>query len=101
MRPIAWVLLTTALALAPGCSLGADKAKVAEDERPIGIATMREDGTIVLQLRAEDDQGVRMGDASFQYPPTHPRYKEILDHIEGLRPGESKPVPAWPKKESE
>ena len=61
----------------------------------IGEAQMLEDGTIVLDLRAEDDSG-RRGDARFYYPKNHAEYREILDHLGGLKPGESKPVPPWP-----
>ncbi len=61
----------------------------------IGSATMKEDGTILLQLRAEGPGGIR-GDALLTYPPGHPEYKKILKHLGGLRPGEEKPVPPWP-----
>jgi hypothetical protein len=57
---------------------------------------MKPDGTIVLQLRATDPASVVMGDAQFEYPPGHPRYEEVLEHIGGLEPGEEKPVPPWP-----
>lgn len=59
----------------------------------IGSATMGGDGTIVLQLRAET--GGTIGDAQFVYAPDHPQYQQILDHLGGLAPGESKPVPPW------
>jgi hypothetical protein len=60
----------------------------------IGVATMEKDGTIVLQLRATGP-GV-MGDALLKYPPSDKDYKKILDHLGGLKPGESKPVPPFP-----
>ncbi len=60
----------------------------------IGVATMEKDGTIVLQLRAEGP-GPMIGDALFKYPPKDPQYAKILNHLGGLRPGESKPVPPW------
>lgn len=65
-----------------------------EQTTSIGSATMRPDGTIVLQLRAQT--GPTIGDAQFTYPPDHPQYHEILEHVGGLEPGESKPVPPWP-----
>lgn len=61
----------------------------------IGVATMEMDGTIVLQLRAKD--GVR-GHARLVYPPTRPEYMDILKHLNGLKPGEQKPVPPWPDR---
>lgn len=67
------------------------------DENPqsIGQASMKEDGTIVLMLRAETDDGA-LGDTLFTYPPTDKEYNSILQHLGGLVPGESKPVPPWP-----
>ena len=63
----------------------------------IGSATMKEDGTILLQLRAEGPGGV-LGDALLTYTPGHPDYEKILEHVGGLRPGEEKPVPPWPEE---
>jgi hypothetical protein len=64
----------------------------------IGVATMEKDGTIVLQLRAEG--GGALGDALLRYPIDHARYAEILRHLGGLEPGQSKPLrfplrPSW------
>jgi hypothetical protein len=60
----------------------------------IGTATMSPDGTIVLQLRAEGP-GVR-GEGRIVYPPTHKDYADVLKHLGGLKPGETKPVAPWP-----
>lgn len=65
-----------------------------EQQPSIGTATMEPDGTIVLQLRAEGPGG-SIGDALFRYPPDHPEYRSVLDHLGGLHPGEGKPVPPW------
>lgn len=62
----------------------------------IGTATMTEDGTLVLDLRAEGPDGAH-GDARLVYPKSHPQYASILEHIGGLRPNEKKPVPPWPQ----
>jgi len=59
----------------------------------IGVATMERDGTIVLQLRAND--GIH-GHARLAFPPIHPQYADILEQLDGLKPGESKPVPPSP-----
>ena len=64
--------------------------------RSIGSAQMKPDGTIILQLRAEDGSG-RRGDAVLTYPVAHPRYQFILDHLGGIKPGEDKEVPPWPE----
>jgi hypothetical protein len=64
----------------------------------IGTASMRPDGTIQLQLRATDGSGT-VGDALLTYPRNHPDYQMILDHLQGLSPGEQKPVKPFPPKE--
>lgn len=46
----------------------------------IGVATMPEDGMIVLDLRAEADSTV--GDAHFEYSPDHPEHRIIIKHLE-------------------
>lgn len=63
----------------------------------LGSATMEEDGTIVLQLRAEGPEG-KIGDGLLRYPPDHSQYQEILRHLGGLKKGEVKPVPPWPEE---
>jgi len=67
------------------------------EQASLGSATMEEDGTIVLQLRAEGPEG-RIGDGLLRYPPDHPQYQEILRHLGGLKKGETKPVPPWPER---
>lgn len=64
------------------------------DDRTIGTARMEDDGTIVLDLRAEGPGGIE-GDAQEIYPPHHKDYAEILRHLGGLQPGETKFVPPW------
>jgi hypothetical protein len=71
--------------------------EAAAGDRPefIGTASMLPDGTIQLQLRAVNGSGA-MGDALMTYPKDHPEYQMILDHIDGLTPGEHKPVKPFP-----
>ena len=73
---------------------GVHRAAAAE-AASIGAATMRPDGTIELRLRATGPGGL-VGDGFFTYPPSDPQYAEVLRHLGGLRPGESKSVPPWP-----
>jgi len=68
------------------------------EKTSIGSATMEEDGTIVLQLRAEGSEGP-IGDALLRYPPNHPEYNNILRHLGGLKKGAVKQVPPWPVHE--
>jgi hypothetical protein len=58
---------------------------------------MQRDGTLILDLRAEGP-GPTHGDARLVYPPSHPRYQEILAHLGGIKPGEHKPVPPFPSR---
>jgi len=67
----------------------------AQEPVSIGVAWMEKNRTIVLQLRAETD-GI-IGDALLRYPPRHPQHTEILEHLGGLVPGESKLVKPWPE----
>ena len=60
----------------------------------IGVATMTPDGTITLRLRAEGEGG-RIGEGNITYRRGNPQYEEVLHHIGGLKPGETKPVPPW------
>lgn len=69
---------------------------MADERQSIGQATMLHDRTIVLVLRAEGPTTQAVGDAQLVYPPTHPQYRQIAEHLGELRPGETKPVPPWP-----
>lgn len=62
------------------------------EHKVIGQAAMREDGTIVMDLRMEDAKSGAIGDARLTYKPGDPHYQPTLDHLGGLKPGEIKPV---------
>jgi hypothetical protein len=78
--------------------LGYAISKVSPMSDSIGSATMKQDRTILLQLRAEGPDGA-LGDALLTYPPDHPKYQQILDHLGGLEPGQEKPVPPFPDED--
>ena len=61
----------------------------------LGVASLDDAGAIVLDLRASDGRGV-LGDGRVVVPPGDPRFPSFLDHVGGLQPGETKPVPPWP-----
>src|SRR5262245_41835688 len=42
----------------------------------VGVATMAKDGTITLDLRSAEGAETRV-----VYPPSHPQYRAIKDHI--------------------
>ena len=92
--------LVTAIVCAVACAAAActstsRRQAATAPEASIGVATMETDGTIVLRLRATAPGGVR-GEGYFRYPPGDKDYESVLEHLGGLRPGESKPVPPWP-----
>ena len=60
----------------------------------IGFALLREDKTLVLDLRAEAEDGT-VGHTRLEYPPSHPNYAEVLAHLSPIVPGERRPVPPW------
>ncbi len=64
-------------------------------EASIGTATMEADGTIELHLLARGPGGMR-GEGFLRYLPSDPKYKEILDHVGPLKPGETRSVAPWP-----
>ena len=55
---------------------------------PIGMATQEADGTIVLILRAEGENG-EIGDAQFRYPPGDKDYAMIAKHVGPIPKGGS------------
>ena len=82
-------LLALAIAMLTLWSLRAAEAEY------IGVATMLPDGTIHLRLRAPLPGG-GAGEGEIDYKPDSPDYQQILEHLGGLQPGETKPVNPWP-----
>ncbi|MCA9588626.1 MAG: hypothetical protein KC657_25090 [Myxococcales bacterium] len=72
---------------ASGASSPAPRAAPAS----IGVARMLPDGTLELDLR-----GPGGAESRVVYKPNDAKYKSTLDHLGGMKPGESKPVPPWP-----
>ena len=62
----------------------------------IGAASMAQDGTITLRLRAVERGSV--GEGLLTYRPGDKDYRAVKDHLGGLKPGETKPVAPWPDK---
>lgn len=78
----------------------AEQAPIEESVATIGTATMKEDGTILLQLRAETEDG-GIGDSLIIYPASHPNYQSIIDHLPDLKAGKSVLVPPFPEQSSD
>ena len=67
-----------------------------ETDLSIGTAEMMADRSIVLMLRTRSDDGP-IGEARFVYPMGSEGYQALIDHLGGLEPLQSKPVPPWPE----
>lgn len=90
-------------AVAASCILAAALASAAvpalvapaeADVTSSGVATMLDDGTVLLQLRAGGPGGI-IGDALLRYPPSDPNYAAVRAHLPTLRPGHPVPVPPF------
>jgi hypothetical protein len=83
-------VLATALIL--GLS-GAAPAPTSPPGPSVGIATMQPDGSIAVRVRIArgSDQ-----EAVLVLYPGDSNYQRMIEHIGGLMPGESKPIPPWP-----
>jgi hypothetical protein len=77
-------------------------ASAAQDLRPsdarpsmpyTGTATMLNDGTLALRLRLASDS--TPANDIFTYKVGDRAYDDILRHLGGLRPGETKPFSPW------
>jgi hypothetical protein len=60
----------------------------------VGTITMAADGTLTLILRSLPPGPI--AETVLQYKPGDAKYKETLDHVGGLKPGETKMLPPWP-----
>ena len=71
-----------------------DREGTSQKQDSIGVAWLEPDGTIKLHLRATADGGIT-GTGVLSYSPVHAQYKEILEHVGPLKPGERVPVRPW------
>jgi hypothetical protein len=72
---------------------------IADPAQPvIGTATMASDRTITLDLYGDKSADYAAG--HLQYKTTDKDYAAVLAHLGGLKPGERKPVTAWPTQDS-
>jgi hypothetical protein len=60
----------------------------------IGTASMSDDGTVTLHLTRSGDG--QYANSELRYTTDDPKYGDVLKHIGGLKPGETKPVRPWP-----
>jgi hypothetical protein len=64
----------------------------------IGVAEMKADHSIILQLRSEGPKG-ELIEGYFVYPTEHPDYAKVLAHVGPLVPGQSVFVRPWPEEQ--
>jgi hypothetical protein len=83
------IMLATLMMMSIGYTAEAPK----KDAVIIGDARMTEDGTIIVNMRRTAD-GINVS-GIVKYRVDDPHYKEVLDHLGGMRPGETRLVPAW------
>ena len=66
----------------------------------IGVATMLKNGTILVGVRGPGPDSPLQG--VLMVEPGDSTYQQLIDHVGGLKPGETKPIPPWddppPKK---
>lgn len=85
MTRIAWSGVLVGACLVSGC--------VSAKPQYIGTARMLADLTIEQQVVARGDYG-SLGEARIVLKPGDPAYRETMELVGGLRPGEMKAVPA-------
>ncbi len=59
----------------------------------IGEAWLEKDGSITLNLRS-DSTGASMN-AQFNYKKSDKGFDDVIKHLNGIKPGETKQVPPW------
>ncbi len=87
-------LVILMLCVASACS--AQEARTSDARPPMpytGTAEMLDDGTLSLHLRLTSD-GKSVND-TLTYKTSDRGYDDILRHLGGLRPGETKPFRPW------
>jgi hypothetical protein len=60
----------------------------------VGTITMAADGTVTLMLRSLPPGPI--AETLVKYAPGDAHYKDAVDHVGGLKPGETKMLPPWP-----
>jgi hypothetical protein len=88
------VRLALWVALALPFSAAVYAAENPNAELSIGVARMLVDGTILVGVPGPE-AGSRAR-AVLMVEPGDTNYQSIIDHVGGLKPGETKSIPPWP-----
>jgi hypothetical protein len=78
-------------------SLSISSASVRADDGSIGSAHEEADGTLVLRLRAEAENGSALGEGELRYAPEDPDYRHVHRHLGAIPRGGEVPVRPFPK----
>ena len=81
-------------ALFLACSGSVLAAENPAPEPSVGVARMLENGTILIGIRGPGVDGPLQ--AVLMVEPGDTNYQQIIDHVGGLKPGETKSIPPWP-----
>jgi hypothetical protein len=60
----------------------------------VGVASMRADGTLEMQLRTVAADGT-IGESMLLVGPKDPRHAQMVKHLGGIKPGQGKPIPPF------
>jgi hypothetical protein len=87
-----WIVLLQLNAISPALAAPAPTVRC-EDVDSIGSATMDSEGVITLRIRSLPPGPI--AESVLRYAPGHRDYEMIKAHLEGISPGQTKPVRPW------
>jgi hypothetical protein len=90
---IRWAVVLAAFALTAAGALADEPPTRTGDV--IGTVFMRPDLSLSIRLRSVQCDGT-LAEGILDLKPGEPNYQVVIDHVGGLQPNETKPVPAWP-----
>jgi hypothetical protein len=93
-----WIAPLAALILAfSGAALAEENSPLAPSPAAsVGVATMLPNGTILVGVPGPG--GESRAQAVLMVEPGDSTYQPIIDHVGGLKPGETKSIPPWPSR---
>lgn len=78
------------LAALPAAAIAAENQGAPQS---VGVARMLADGTILVGVGGDDPGRAQ---AVLEMHPGDTNYQMMIDHLGGLKPGETKSIPPWP-----
>ena len=82
-----WFAILSAL---PAVAIAAENQAAPQS---VGVARMLTDGTILVGVGGDEPGRAQ---AVLEMHPGDTNYQMMLDHLGGLKPGETKSIPPWP-----